>query len=116
MAYADYSYYKTTYGGTLIAESAFARLACLASTYIDSLTFGNAAKDTEHAEQIKAACCALAEEYQRQDDGGEVASASNDGYSEIYVTSGKTPDQRLHDIAVAILAPTGLLYGGVYPC
>lgn len=116
MAYADYSYYKTTYGGTMIAESAFARLSCLASAYIDSLTFGNAAKDTQHAEQIKTACCTLAEEYGRQDSGGEVASVNNDGYSESYVTSGKTPDQRMLDIAVRILAPTGLLYGGVYPC
>lgn len=116
MAYADYGYYTDSYGGTLIAESAFARLACLASAYIDSLTFGHAAEDTKHADTIKLACCALAEEYQRQDDGGEVASASNDGYSESYVTSGKTLGQRLRDTAVAILAPTGLLYGGVYPC
>ena len=116
MVYADYGYYTDSYGGTLIAESAFTRLACLASAYIDSLTFGNAAKDTEHAEQIKTACCALAEEYGRQDSGGEVASVNNDGYSESYVASGKTPDQRLRDTAMLILAPTGLLYGGAYPC
>lgn len=114
MAYADYSYYRDTYGGTLIAQADFARLACLASACIDAVTFGNAAGDTRHADTIKTACCAVAEELQRQDNGGEVASTSNDGYSESYVTSGKAPEQRARDIAACILAPTGLLYGGVY--
>ncbi|MCQ5130300.1 hypothetical protein NE562_11560 [Butyricicoccus faecihominis] len=114
MAYADYSYYKTTYGGTMIAESAFARLSCLASAYIDSLTFGNAAKDTEHAEQIKTACCALAEEYQRQDSGGEVASETVGKWSKTYLSSGQSFEQRLYRVAAFVLAPTGLLYGGVY--
>lgn len=118
MAYADYDYYKDTYGGTLISEGDFVRLSRLASDYIDTVTFGHAAEATKKTvvEKLKDACCALAEEQQNQDQGGEVASANNDGYSETYVTSGKTPERRRYQIAVSILGPTGLLYGGVRPC
>ena len=49
----------------------------------------------------------------KQEQGGEVASESNDGTSVTYVTSGKTAQNRMYDAAVMYLSNTGLLYAGV---
>lgn len=46
MVYADYTYYKETYLGTLISESEFPMLAKRASEYLDYITVGKA---SEHA-------------------------------------------------------------------
>ena len=78
------------------------------------MTFGRARSPAtpSHCRAVKEAACAVAEELYRQEQGGEVSSASNDGYAETYVTSGRTPDQRLHDIVLRYLGTTGLMYQG----
>jgi len=84
-AYADYSYYTTTFGGSLIASAAFTRLANRASQVLDQLTFDRAAPvvedatDTDTIDKIKMAMCEIADEMQRQD--------STDG------TDGKTSER-----------------------
>lgn len=109
----DYAFYQA-FGGTL-GEAEFLRLRGRAGAYLDAMTMGRAsgALPAPAAERVKRACCAVVDEYAAQERGGEVVSASNDGYSESYAGSGRTAGQRLYDAAVLHLAPTGLLYAGM---
>lgn len=117
MIYADYTYYCSLYGGSIIAEADFTRLSRIASAFIDTITYGRAAMATGiDSERVKDACCAVCEVIYQEDNGGEVASASNDGYSESYVTSGKSIDRKKYDAAAVFLSSSGLLYSGVEPC
>lgn len=101
-------------GGTL-SEEEFVRLLEKAWAYLDGLTLGrvNRLLPGPSADRVKRACCAVADEYAAQEQGGEVVSASNDGYSETYAGSGQTAPQRLYCAAALYLAPTGLLYTGM---
>ena len=118
MAYADYTYYATSYLGTAIAESDFPALALKASVVLDRLTFGRANGNTEYPTQIKNAMCALAEELQTQNlnsgvDG--IASESQGNYSVSYVAGSnrsKSSLARLQDVAALWLSGTYLLYAG----
>lgn len=115
--FVTYEYYAGTYMGSAISAGDFPRLSRIAFRYLDSITMGRIARADERTKQIAMdACCAMAEVQQRQDSGGEIASASNDGYSESYVTSGKTAEQRMYAVACAMLAHTGLLYRGMDSC
>lgn len=114
MIYADYDYYNGEYAGKEIPEADFSRLSRQASAYIDSVTYGNAEKvtDSKIESKLSDACCAVCELLYKQEQGGEVASESNDGASVSYVTSSKSPEQRMYDAAAMYLANTGLLYAG----
>lgn len=109
----DYGFYRAI-GGTL-SEADFLRLCGTAWAYLDGLTLGRVGRPlpARSAERVKRACCAVADEYAAQEKGGEVVSASNDGYSETYAGSGRTAGQRLYDAAALYLVPTGLLYAGM---
>lgn len=111
--YADYAYYRDTYHGAM-AEGDFLRLSRAASAHIDALTFGRAASvaDEGTKAKLKDACCAVADVLLAEEQGGEVASATNDGYSETYVTSGKSAARRRYEAAALYLANTGLMYAG----
>lgn len=106
-----------TGGGQLTAEE-YSRLISKSWAYLNALTMGrvNTALPSRIAECVKYAAFAVLEEYQRQEHGGELASATNDGYSETYVTSKQTASQRLYSVAALHLAPTGLLYSGLGSC
>lgn len=112
----DYDLYRSL-GGTLNQEN-FTRNAWKAWAYLEALTLGrvNGPLPAAVEKKVKQCCCALADEYAAQEKGGEVVSASNDGYTESYAASGKTPDQRLYAIAAIHLATTGLLYTGIGGC
>ncbi len=118
MAYADYSYYTTTFLGTAIASSDFSRLALRASAVIDQITFGRAADDTTNVNAIKNAMCAVAEEIQTIDQSTNadyVTSESQGRYSVTYhssVVDTRTDTQRHQDAAKVWLANTGLLFAG----
>lgn len=109
----DYELYRTL-GGQLSLE-AYMRQIWRAWAYLEALTLGrvNAPLPAAVARKVARACCALVDEYAAQEQGGELVSASNDGYQETYAASGRTPGQRLYDIAALHLAPTGLLYSGM---
>lgn len=109
----DYDFYRAL-GGTLDQED-FTRLVWKAWAYLEALTLGrvNGTLPVAADKKVKRCCCALIDEYANQDKGGEVVSASNDGYTESYAASGKTPDQRLYTIATIHLTTTGLLYSGI---
>lgn len=115
MIYADYDYYLNEYFGNSISSDDFARLSRHASAYIDTITYGNAEKatDSKVIAKLSDACCAVAEVMYKQEQGGEVASESNDGASVTYVIGSTTPEQRMYSTAVMHLSSTGLLYAGV---
>lgn len=114
MLLPDYDYYRNEYRGDRLDEEVFGRLVRRAGIYVDQVTFGRSCGPAARAHQaaLSDAACAVAEEMSRQQQGGEVASATNDGYSETYVTSGRTSGQHLYYAALQYLAMTGLMYQG----
>ena len=109
----DYDFYCAL-GGTLNRED-FTRLSWKAWAYLEALTAErvNRPLPAAAAAKVKRCCCALADAYAAQEKGGEVVSASNDGYTETYAASGKTLDQKIYAVAAVHLAATGLLYTGM---
>lgn len=126
MSYADYTYYTTTYLGTLILSSGdFARLALQASALIDSMTFNRAAAvmtagtDTATIDKIKMATSFLAEELQKQSvdgSGGGIISESIGSSSVTYAATSEkasSDGQKLLKRAAVFLANTGLMFRGL---
>ncbi len=114
MIYADYTYYKDTYKGTM-PEDDFNRLSRQASAYIENITFGRSEKSypAKIQNKIKDACCAVADVfYKNESDGGEVVSQSVGSWSKQFANSGKTLDQKLYNAVEMYLAMTGLMYQG----
>lgn len=116
-AYADYDHYLSEYGGTM-AEEAFKRLARQASAYLDQVTFGRIGSGLDKAamDKVKDACCAVADAFLLNEQGGGVASETNDGVSVTYVAgvrNAKSEGRRLYEAAALYLGGTGLLYRGV---
>ncbi len=112
-AYATYSFYTDTYGGTA-AEIDFNRSAYKASRFIDKITFGRAAavSDQDTADLLACAVCEMADQLIAEAaaavDGKTVKSVSNDGYSVSFVTeadgaAGLTV-QKLYSIAEGYLS------------
>lgn len=117
MMTVDYQFYKETFHGQM-NESDFARLSVYASAYIDELTMGRVSDQLSEntMQRVKMAFCAVADAYHLNEQGGGVASETNDGISVTYVAgtgAAKSEDRRLYEAAVLFLAPTGLLYRGV---
>lgn len=115
MLYADYTYYKETYGGTM-AEADFKRLSRQASAYLDAVSFDRIREVTEEETLAKVtdACCAVADAYFLNENGGGIAAETNDGVSVTYVngTGSHTDEERLYQAALLYLGQTGLLYRG----
>lgn len=63
MAYADFTFYTTSYFGNVVPESDFPRLAERAGDWIDVITFGRLTDglpmSVNAQEKIKKAVCAL---------------------------------------------------------
>lgn len=114
MVYADYAHYRDAYHGGM-SEADFARLSRAASAYLDSLTFGRIAAGQAEAvmEQVRDACCGVADAFLRNEQGGCILSESNDGISVTYAATAKSDARRLYEAAALYLGGTGLLYRGV---
>lgn len=118
MAYADYTYYTSTYYGTLIPTGDFTRVSARASEWIDRLTFGRAASDIDNTTAIKKAMCAVADDlYSIEQDGGADAIQSESiGSSSITYAENSArrmvKEQRLKNAAKMYLGSTGLMYPG----
>lgn len=123
-AYADYTFYSTTYLGTAIASSAFSRLALRASEAIDQITFNRAAaivvadEDDELIELIQKATCAVAEEIQSQEassflDGVASERVGNHqvSYAE-YSRAMLSNQKKLTSAAAVYLGNSGLMFRG----
>ena len=136
MIYADFDYYTNQYLGNLLTAQDFPRLAKRASEFIDYYTQGRAEKST-CVEQIKLACCAVAEQQYMIDtalqlsakrlyagmneDGAEVQSESVGSWSRSYRTGGESvaalsavtgERKALAEAAARYLAHTGLISRG----
>ena len=138
MAYADYNYYTNTYLGTAIQEADFSGLALRASFFLDYYTQGRAAQNQD-LDDLKMACCAVAEQYQIIDlsqqvalnalknsansgKTGELQSQSVGTWSKTYRSGGESAQQAtmaartaqasLAAVAAQYLVRTGLLYRG----
>lgn len=122
-AYADYTYYSTTYLGSAIASADFAALALRASAVIDRLTFDRAAvvvaadEDDDQIDAIQMATCAVAEVLQSQAGAadGTIISESVGRHSVTYAQgSVKSKERAQSDAAALYLFSTGLMYRGFY--
>lgn len=111
MAYSDYSFYTSTYMGT-VAEAAYSRLIPRATAEIDRVTFNRARSATgDDLTAVKMAECAVIDElnYQGIHGAGDVTSESNDGISRSYASgTAKTSRQRITAAADTWLSNTGL--------
>lgn len=132
MLYASYDYYVTNFYGSMISEEDYTAAALRASRFLDYYTM-NRAKDRADMEEVKQACCALAEEYhtiftaqklsqQAAETTGEMQSQTVGSYSVTYRSAGDAAktmaelsaqaQSRLASVARQYLAHTGLLYRG----
>ncbi len=115
MAYADYTYYKDIYLGTMPEED-YKRLSQQASAYIDNITFGRASKNQPEKilSKIKDACCAVSDVLHQKQSGGEIVAQRVGSWSKEFASSGKTSEQKQYEAAHMYLAMTGLMYQGGY--
>ena len=107
MAYADFSYYKDVYRGTL-SEAEFVRLSERASDYIDGRTqyiLKKAGITADMEERVRKACCALAETIRGNEKGGVKTSEKVGDYSSSYAVAAQRTDvQKLDDTIQLYLA------------
>lgn len=119
MAYASYDYYTQDFFGQAITSTdEFNLLAERASEYIDYVTFGRAANYVSTNDALKKACCAVAEAYQLNEQGGGVVAETVGKITRNYaagVSTAPTEEQRLYRAVSRYLSRTGLLYLGVNP-
>ena len=113
-----YEFYKGTYHGDRIAAAEWPALSRDGAPCLEGAAPGRPAGLLAPGPvgAGRGALCAVAEELHQERQGGEVASATNDGYSETYVTSGRSPAGRRRDAAWLWLGNTGLMYRGVDGC
>lgn len=122
--YVDYLFYTEQYAGTAISQADFSRLARQASAQIDQMTFERAGPimtnddedyilaNAELIEKIRMATCAVAEELQRQAQGGEIQAERVGNYQVSYVQAGVAASRqaRLTSAAKVYLGATDLMY------
>ena len=86
-----YEFYVSTYMGNQIAEHDFPRLITRAGVYLEKFNCTDENK-------LNMAICAVAEAWQTNEQGGELASQSVGGWSKSYQQAKpKTNEQRLMD-------------------
>lgn len=123
MMYADYGYYVSEFGGSIVPESDWQARATKASRYIDQITLMRAAEMPDH-DGVKLATCAVAEiqyKYAQQDKrtvssaGVSSESVGNHSVSYTAVTEETlaVKNAEMQQAASLYLFPTGLLYKGV---
>ena len=118
MIYANFTYYREEFHGSLISESNFEYQAARASEYMDSITFGRINEEIMQSDTaaalIKSCCCALAEANLRHDSNSGKSSEKVGEWSVSYsIKSDSEYAAELYRIAERYLANTGLLYRGV---
>lgn len=112
--YADFAFYSKTFYGNL-DENEFNRLSIRARYEIDRITTGRAsgAKGAD-LEAVKYALCAVVDELYTIEQGGDIASESNDGISRSYASgAARSKAQRITEAARVYLDSTNLCFAGV---
>lgn len=118
--YADYTFYKEQFHGSVIPEAAFPSAILRASIFVKYITTGKI-EDIEIPEEARMAACAVAEVMYRADAEGqqEKKSETVGNVSVSYVT--EQQDGQVRETAMAkkqyaaaypYLIHTGLLYRG----
>ena len=126
MMYAEYSYYLSEFGCSIVPESDWQAMATKASRYIDQITLMRAAEMSDH-DGVKLATCAVAEiqyKYAQQDKrtvssaGVSSESVGNHSvsYTEVTEETLAVKNAEMQQAASLYLFPTGLLYKGVSYC
>lgn len=129
MGYIDLDYYKTTFGGSLIPDTDFAKCERLARVSIDNFTFNRLKNDnTLITDDVKECLCVMMEkaysinQEEAATEGKIISSESVDGHSIGYAISDYEKNEidksritklKLYNIAKDYLAMTGLLYRGL---
>lgn len=115
MISVDYEFYVQTFKGKM-DEADFERLNVKASAYLDRVTFGriNDSLPEDVQQKVRLALCEVADTFLLNEQGGGIASETNDGISVTYVSGSKalTDAQRLNSAVSLYLGGTGLLYRG----
>lgn len=129
MAYANYEFYTNQFFGDSISGTDFPRLAMRASYFLDYYTMGKAKKNPD-AQELKMACCAVAEQYKTIEAAKKAVSDSIGGagvkksetvgsYSVSYADGEENAKSVISDASTSLvnaarlyLAGTGLLYRG----
>jgi hypothetical protein len=95
------------YKGNTISESDFGRLAIRAGSYLDKLTGGRISDPP--SESIKMATCAVAEAWQVNEQGGEIASQSVGSWTKTFTPKVKSDNQRLYEAAILYLDASNII-------
>lgn len=89
--YADYAFYKSPFGGSLILESDFPALERQAELHIDFITFNRLHQGYDVTDNVKMAVCAVAETIKKHEAAAQTAettaalkSENVDGYNVSY--------------------------------
>lgn len=115
--YADKEYYLNAFndgGEASLPDEKCTKYLRRASAFLDSL-FIKSKPQEPYDENIKNACCEIADYMFSSDSRAGIASESNDGYSVTY--SDEITQERIsaqcYVIAARYLGHTGLLYRGI---
>lgn len=129
MAYVDYTYYNTSFGGTTIPEANFIKLERKARVFIDDITFDRLKNDaTLIDDTVKECLCEIMEcnyklDQEEAETGGKLISSETiDQHSVTYAVSDIEKNEvdksrvnftKFYNIARQYLGNTTLLYRGV---
>ena len=129
MAYVDFTYYSTSFGGTTIPEANFIKLERKARVFIDDITFDRLKNDaTLIDDTVKECLCEIMEcnyklDQEEAETGGKLISSETiDQHSVTYAVSDIEKNEvdktrinftKFYTIARQYLSNTGLLYRGV---
>lgn len=124
--YADFYFYTTVYGGTLISAEAFPALERQAALHVDLLTFNRLHQGWTVTESVKMAVCAVADVIKTNAKVQEkllsamgLKSENNDGYSVTFQDSANIKAAMqfaMTDAAYPYLIHTGLMDRSIGRC
>lgn len=113
--YADFEYYTQEYLGNQIKEEDFPRLALRAGEYLDEVTFDRITSLNPVPQEVKKACCAVAElelKMEIEEDGKTSETVGN--YSVTWAQGRReTLSASRYQSAARYLGRTGLMWVGV---
>jgi hypothetical protein len=129
MAYIDFIYYRTTFGGTAIPETLFNDYERKTRITLDNFTFDRLKKNNDLIDDtVKECLCDMMEcnykldQHEAETDGKIIASESVDGHNVIYAISDSEKNEidkskitklKLYNIAKDYLGNTALMYRGI---
>ena len=119
MAYVDFTYYSTSFGGTTIPETDFTKYEIKARTFLNNITFNRlTGESVTITEEVKNCMCEMMEcKYNLDNSENVIASETVDNHSVTYAVNKtiieETEQQKLYRIAKLYLSNTNLLYRGV---